>query len=88
MNCRPVMFELMPASFTLLRLQRAVEALAGRRLHKQNFRRLNEQQGLLEETGEVSTETGGRPAKLFRYRRDVLMERATAGTKLPLTRSD
>jgi hypothetical protein len=88
MKYRPVMFELMPASFTLLRLQRAVEALAGRRLHKQNFRRLNEQQGLLEETGEVSTETGGRPAKLFRYRRDVLMERATAGTKLPLTRSD
>jgi hypothetical protein len=30
MKYRPVMFELMPASFTLLRLQRAVEALAGR----------------------------------------------------------
>jgi hypothetical protein len=84
---RPVVFELMPASFTLLQLQRTVEALAGQRLHKQNFRRLIEQQGLVEETGEVSTETGGRPAKLFRFRGDVLVERTAAGTKLPLHRS-
>jgi hypothetical protein len=84
---RPVVFELMPASFTFLQLQRAVEALAGQRLHKQNFRRLIEQQGLVEETGEVSTETGGRPAKLLRFRRDVLAERIAAGTKLPLYRS-
>jgi hypothetical protein len=77
----------MPPSFTLLELQRAVEALAGRRLHKQNFRRLIDQQGLVEETGEVSTETGGRPAKRVRFRREVLLERAAAGTKLPLSRS-
>jgi hypothetical protein len=85
---RPVVFELMPASFTLLQLQRAVEALAGQGLHKQNFRRLIEQQGLVEETGDVSTETGGRPAKLFRFRGDVLVERTAAGTKLPLHRSE
>jgi hypothetical protein len=84
---RPVVFELMPVSFTLLRLQRAVEALAGRRLHKQNFRRLIDQQDLVEETGEVSTEMGGRPAKRVRFRREVLRERALAGTKLPLSRS-
>jgi hypothetical protein len=35
---RPVVFELMPAEFTLLQLQRSVEALAGRLVHKQNFR--------------------------------------------------
>ena len=57
---RPVVFELMPPAFTLLQLQRAVEALAGRRLHKQNFRRLIEQQGLVEETGGMSAGTGGR----------------------------
>src|SRR6202040_1460508 len=34
---RPVVFELMPQRFTLLRLQRSVEALAGRLVHKQNF---------------------------------------------------
>jgi hypothetical protein len=84
---RPVVFELMPPSFTLLELQRAVEALAGRRLHKQNFRRLIDQQRLVEETGEMSTETGGRPAKRVRFRREVLIERAAAGTKLPLSRS-
>jgi hypothetical protein len=83
---RPVVFELMPPRFTLLQLQRTVEALAGRLLHKQNFRRLIEQQDLVEETGERATETGGRPAKLFRFRRDVVAERAVAGSKLPLAR--
>ena len=78
---------LVTAAFTLLQLQRAVEALAGRRLHKQNFRRLIDQQGLVEETGAVSVETGGRPAKLYRFRREILVERAVAGTKLPLSRS-
>jgi len=84
---RPVVFELMPAQFTLLQLQQAVEALAGRGLHKQNFRRLIEQQALVEETGDMATGTAGRPAKLFRFRRDVLLERAIAGSKLPLSRS-
>jgi hypothetical protein len=84
---RPIVFELMPPSFTLLQLQRAVEALAGRRLHKQNFRRLIDQQGLVEETGEISTDTGGRPARLVRFRREILLERALVGTKLPLSRS-
>ncbi|MDP9810786.1 hypothetical protein J2W42_003649 [Rhizobium tibeticum] len=84
---RPVVFELMPESFTLLQLQRSVEALAGLTLHKQNFRRLIEQQELVEETGQTTSETGGRPAKLFRYRHVVLEERALAGSKLPLSRN-
>ncbi|AVA25459.1 hypothetical protein [Rhizobium sp. NXC24] len=84
---RPVVFELMPESFTLLQLQRTVEALAGLMLHKQNFRRLIEQQELVEETGATESETGGRPAKLFRFRRAILEERELAGTKLPLSRN-
>lgn len=84
---RPVVFEVMPDHFTLLQLQRAVEALAGLRLHKQNFRRLIEQQDLVEETGGTESETGGRPAKLFRFRHAILEERALAGTKLPLSRN-
>jgi hypothetical protein len=84
---RPVFFERMPESFTLLHLQQTVEAIAGRLLHKQNFRRLIDAQNLVEETGAVATETGGRPAKLFRFRGDVQAERAIAGTKLPLLRS-
>ena len=84
---RPVVFELMPPDFTLGQLQRAVEALAGRLLHKQNFRRQVEQQGLVEETGAMTAGTGGRPAKLYRFRREIVLERAVAGSKLPLARS-
>ncbi len=84
---RPVVFELLPPTFTLLQLQRAVEALAGRLVHKPNFRRLIEQQELVEETGATSSDTPGRPAKLYRFRRAVLAERAAAGTKLPLARA-
>ena len=79
---RPVVFELMPPAFTLLQLQRTVEALSGVRLHKQNFRRLVEQQGLVEETGGISAETGGRPARLVRFRRGVLLERPAPGLRL------
>ena len=80
---RPVVFELLPETFTLLQLQRSVEALAGRLVHKQNFRRLIEQQNLVEDIGAMATGTGGRPAKLVRFRRDILDERAMVGTKLP-----
>ena len=83
---RPVVFELMPPAFTLLKLQRTVEGLAGTRLHKQNFRRLVAQQGLVEETGAVETETGGRPAKQVRFRREVLHERPAPGVRLPAGR--
>jgi len=79
---RPVVFELMPPAFTLLQLQRTVEALSGVRLHKQNFRRLVEQQGLVEETGGISAETGGRPARLVRFRREVVLERPAPGLRL------
>ncbi|MBL8628934.1 MAG: hypothetical protein JNM81_04855 [Rhodospirillaceae bacterium] len=81
---RPVIFELMPPNFTLYQLQRAAEALAGARLHKQNFRRLVANEGLVEATGQVSSQTGGRPAELFRFRRDVIRERPQSGVRLPV----
>lgn len=83
---RPVLFELMPPSFTLLQLQQTCEALSGINLHKQNFRRLVQQQGLVEETGDVATDTGGRPAKLMRFRRDVTAERPAPGLRVRATR--
>ena len=83
---RPVIFELMPENFTLLDLQRTVEGLSGVKLHKQNFRRQVETQGLVEETGEVQTETGGRPARLVRFRREVLLERPSPGLRLSSTK--
>jgi hypothetical protein len=80
---RPVVFELLPPTFTLLQLQRVVEALSGVRLHKQNFRRLVETGGLVEGTGQQHAETGGRPAELFVFRREVLRERPAPGVGLP-----
>jgi hypothetical protein len=80
---RPVVFELLPATFTLLQLQCVVEALSGIRLHKQNFRRLVERGGLVEGTGQQDTRSRGRPAERFRFRREVLRERATPGVGLP-----
>lgn len=76
---RPVVFELLPDTFTLLQLQRVVEALVGIGLHKQNLRRLVESGGLVEGTGRVDWQTGGRPAELFRFRREVLRERPAPG---------
>jgi hypothetical protein len=80
---RPVVFELLPPSFTLLQLQHVVEALAGSRLHKQNLRRLVEKGGLVEGTGIIENQIVGRPAELFRFRREVLRERPAPGVGLP-----
>ena len=87
MKYRPVVFELMPASFNLLELQRTVEAISGTRLHKQNFRRLVEDQGLVEGTDKFSTPPRGRPAELFRFRREVLRERPSPGVRLARQRT-
>ncbi len=84
---RPVVFELMPATFTLFELQRTVEAISGVRVHKQNFRRLVERSGLVEGTDQT-IQTAGRPAKAFRFRREVLTERSTAGVRLAPARAD
>ena len=78
---RPLIFELMAKEFTLFDLQQTVEAIMGTKLHKQNFRRLVETAGLVEETGDHSRTTGGRPAKLFRFRRDILLERPAQGVR-------
>lgn len=83
---RPVVFELMPEAFTLSALQRAVEAIAGVPLHKQNFRRALERAELVEGLGRVDADTGGRPAELFRFRREALAARPVSGLALPLLR--
>jgi hypothetical protein len=79
---RPVVFELLPDEFTLTELQQTVESIFGRSVHKQNFRRLVENAQLVEPTGATSTATGGRPAALFRFRRDVLAERPAPGLRV------
>ena len=66
----------------IVELQRTVEAISGRHIHKQNFRRLLESSDILEPTGDVSHKTGGRPAALFTFRRNVLQERPTFGLRV------
>jgi hypothetical protein len=83
---RPVIFELMPEAFTLSALQRTVEAISGVALHKQNFRRVVERTGLVEGLGRMDADTGGRPAELFRFRRELSAARPASGLSLPLLR--
>ena len=69
---RPVAFELVPERFTLTALQTTVEAILGQTLHKQNFRRALDRTEFVVGTGEMESGTGGRPAELYRFRRDAL----------------
>lgn len=84
---RPVVFELLSGEFTLLQLQRVAEALSGAKLHKQNFRRLVTNADLVEPIGRTTAVGRGRPAELFRFRREVLGEKLTVGLSRPLLRS-
>lgn len=80
---RPVVFELMGETFTLSALQNTVESLLGLRLHKQNFRRALDRAGLVEGTGQIEARTGGRPAELYTFRRDILNQRMVSGLSTP-----
>lgn len=84
---KALVFELMPEEFTLLQLQKTIERITGCSLHKSNFRRMMEQQNLIEETGHITDQYRGRPAKLFRYRKLIVDARAMSGSKLPLIRN-
>jgi len=66
-------FELLPEVFTLSELQAAYEIILGEKLDKRNFRRKILRAEVIEETGQ--TRTGeGRPARLYRFRDDVVAE--------------
>jgi 8-oxo-dGTP diphosphatase len=63
----PIGFELLPATFTLLELRHVHEAILGRPLNKDSFRRTIVDRGLVEPTGERATGLGHRPPELFRF---------------------
>jgi len=60
-------FELLPAKFTLTRLQSLHEAILGKPLDKRNFRRKILASGLLKATKEMEA-TGYKPAQLYAFR--------------------
>ncbi len=80
---RPVIFQLMPETFTLSHLQTTVEAILGVSLHKQNFRRSLLASKLVDGTGDMLTATGGRPAELYRFRPSAAIGRPTLGIPAP-----
>ncbi len=84
---RPVIFELMPETFTLLALQRTVEAIVGFELHKQNFRRSVVEGGLVEKTEGVAAPSSGRPAALFRASPAIRLDAAASGLAIPRLRT-
>ena len=67
LNYAPIGFELLPERFTLLDLQRIHEAVLGRKLNKDSFRRKMLASGLIEDTHQRQTGTSFRPAALYRF---------------------
>ena len=84
---RPVVFELMPRG--LHPLGPAARGGGGRRRRRCTSRTsaaMVERTGLVEGLGRMDAETGGRPAELFRFRREMLAARPASGLSLPLLR--
>jgi 8-oxo-dGTP diphosphatase len=63
----PVGYQLLPEAFTLSQLQRVHEAILGRTLNKDSFRRRMLASGELEPTGESQSEVDHRPAALYQF---------------------
>ena len=66
-------FELLPVKFTLSELQSAYEVILGEKLDRGNFRKKLRRADVVEAIREYRT-TGGRPARLYRFRDDAVAE--------------
>ncbi len=66
-------FQLLPERFTLRELQQAYEMVLGEELDKGNFRSKLRKSGVVEPTDGYQ-KTGGRPARLYRFRDDAVAE--------------
>ncbi len=66
-------FRLLPQHFTLSELQRAYEIILGEPLDKRNFRRRIMEAEVIEPTDDIRSGEG-RPARLYRFRRDAVAE--------------
>ncbi len=68
-------FELLPNEFSLTELQTAYEIVLGEKLDKRNFRRRILEAGILSETNRYRASEGqGRPARLYRYKKNAVTE--------------
>jgi 8-oxo-dGTP diphosphatase len=69
LNYAPIGYQLLPAEFTLRRLQQVHETILGNPFNKDSFRRRMLATGELEATGTLEEEVGHRPAELYRFSR-------------------
>lgn len=68
-------FELLPNEFTLSELQAAYEVVLAEKLDKRNFRRRILEADVLNETSRYRAGEGqGRPARLYRYKQNAVLE--------------
>lgn len=67
-------FELLPQKFTLSELQSAYEVILGEELDRGNFRKKLRKADVVEPVDEYRRDTGGRPARLYRFRDDAVAE--------------
>ena len=66
-------FELLPEKFTLSELQSTYEIILGEKLDRGNFRKKLHKAAVVEPTRDYRN-TGGRPARLYRFRDDAVAE--------------
>ncbi len=69
LNYAPIGFELLADEFTLFELQHIHEAVLGRKLNKDSFRRKMLASGLIEDTGQRRSGTAYRPAALYCFKK-------------------
>jgi len=65
----PIGFQLLPRRFTLRQLQEVHEAVLGKKINKDSFRRSVLARGLVAATGAMEEDVPWRPAELYRYAR-------------------
>jgi len=69
-----IVFSLMPKKFTQTQLQTAYESILGRALDKRNFRKKFLSLDFIKETGDTWREGAHRPAKLYTFKSNTLVD--------------
>lgn len=64
---QPIGFDLLPKEFLFSDLENLYSTILEKEIDRRNFRKKILSFGIIEETGNVSSQKGGRPAKLFRF---------------------
>jgi 8-oxo-dGTP diphosphatase len=69
-----IVSKLLPREFTMTELENAIETIKGVDLDKRNFRKKTDKIGILKATGKVRSGNQARPARLYRFVNDKVVE--------------